>query len=1013
MEEYTLDMHLKQCCEQYKNYENLNSTWSLNRNSCADALETVIITYPHFSMHDVSHAETIINKIEKLLGERIKLLSPTDTWLLLHAAYTHDLGMIVRWKEIEQVWESDEFQSFLRDNKNNSETELQEACQYICRQKEFDVSNFLWPLKMYKYVRLVNAAYFRNTHGELSGKYIKDLHDSLGLDLGHNGMIPNRLIKLLGKICETHTLNPDKILSLDYKTDGFGMDYAHPRLIAMLLRLGDLLDIDNNRFNETAMQVIGGLPESSTPHIEKHKATSHLLVTPEEIQFSSDCVSSDAYMEIRKFITWLEQEVAFFSINWSKIVPQNFTGHAPAFDKKELFINGKPDVDGVEGLKFYISQEKAFNIIEGSNIYEDKFVFIREVIQNAIDASKMQMWNDLQSGFYNAWIDEEIDLFKIQPYEIDEKIYNNYPITIKIQVLANEEIEVTVSDRGTGISIDDFKRMCNVGTSNAGSKQISDTIKIMPKWLCPTAGFGIGLQAIFLVSKEFEIYTSNGIDSYCASVQSANRGGNVRIQRASEKLKRGTTIKITFKIPEEYRYSVAGITYNYLTEQYDPIKDNHIGEVRLLESIMANCGDVMFPITVDVSEKNIETMSIARKFPVLRGNVEDWNDDDKYKWKFKDGYSSICLWDKENAAYGEFNLDFVDIARISLFFKGVTIKNNPMHVSYLFGGIDLYGLETKSSLALNRENLTRRGRIAAQNIFNSMVNFYKKVVIEKLNKDENIPDGFNLYAFWLLCNAEEQGELQKHIVQKITVKVPVIIYEQNGYVTKEVPVKEIIANLNEYYCANLSHFKDRQVYEITRKSFKEIERILKKSDGKYNVIVDEYLTNNLIKNKRCSELILPVENEKLILYRFAVNEKTLIHIDMQTKYHLLCGLNFNIVGFDYPRSSSEPSMRYAIPAMEEYAAIAVSQLLPGISYPYYTASFYIIAPFNREELLQLPKDSQDGFVTAVLSLKTFEKLIDIVLEKAVFFGKYNREDVIAGYKKLLIDYYDLVISKVK
>ena len=57
-----------------------------------------------------------------------------------------------------------------------------------------------------------------------------------------------------------------------------------------------------------------------------------------------------------------------------------------------------PDIEGTTDLKIAISQEKAFDIIEGYNIYDDKFVFIREVIQNALDATKLKLWQDLKNG---------------------------------------------------------------------------------------------------------------------------------------------------------------------------------------------------------------------------------------------------------------------------------------------------------------------------------------------------------------------------------------------------------------------------------------------------------------------------------------------------------------------------------------------------------------------------------------------------------------------------------------
>lgn len=65
-------------------------------------------------MHDASHSEAIISKMEMLLGDRIERLSPTDTWLLLHAAYTHDLGMILTWDDVKKLGNRPNFRTLLQ-----------------------------------------------------------------------------------------------------------------------------------------------------------------------------------------------------------------------------------------------------------------------------------------------------------------------------------------------------------------------------------------------------------------------------------------------------------------------------------------------------------------------------------------------------------------------------------------------------------------------------------------------------------------------------------------------------------------------------------------------------------------------------------------------------------------------------------------------------------------------------------------------------------------------------------
>lgn len=100
---YKLEQHLAEICNSNATYANLLSVWNINKKMCQDVLSTVVMNYPHYTKHDISHCEAIITNIEMLLGEdAIKVLSPTDTWLLLHAAYLHDIGMVIECKKIEK-----------------------------------------------------------------------------------------------------------------------------------------------------------------------------------------------------------------------------------------------------------------------------------------------------------------------------------------------------------------------------------------------------------------------------------------------------------------------------------------------------------------------------------------------------------------------------------------------------------------------------------------------------------------------------------------------------------------------------------------------------------------------------------------------------------------------------------------------------------------------------------------------------------------------------------------------
>lgn len=381
---YKLEQHLTEICNSSATYKNLLSVWNINKKMCQDVLNTVVMNYPHYTNHDVSHCEAIITNIEMLLGEKvIRALSPTDTWLLLQAAYLHDIGMVIECKKIEQNWESKEFQEYLHEMEDSNDDSMAKNAKFINSLgdklgKKENVSS--WPVHVRNAVTLLIAEYYRRKHAETSGSYVKDMGSMFHLDFSFNNLIQERLIQLLGDIICLHTQSGRKILDLDYRTNGFNADYAHPRFIAQMLRMGDLLDADNNRFNSTNEFVFGEIPDSSKNHWEKHKSARHILITPDIIEYRADCESEQVYRETRNFLSWLKEEVEFWALNWKSIMPANINGSAPKLGKCELLLNGVPDIQGLSDLQFSISPEKAFEIIEGSNLYEDRFVFLREVI---------------------------------------------------------------------------------------------------------------------------------------------------------------------------------------------------------------------------------------------------------------------------------------------------------------------------------------------------------------------------------------------------------------------------------------------------------------------------------------------------------------------------------------------------------------------------------------------------------------------------------------------------------
>ena len=100
---------------------------------------------------------------------------------------------------------------------------------------------------------MITADYVRSHHEERSKKFFENLSKTIGIEVTEN-----RLYNLLGKVVYSHGRDLDYIFKeLPKETNGFGYVKIYPQFIALLLRIGDLLDMDNNRFDIMLLQHFG------------------------------------------------------------------------------------------------------------------------------------------------------------------------------------------------------------------------------------------------------------------------------------------------------------------------------------------------------------------------------------------------------------------------------------------------------------------------------------------------------------------------------------------------------------------------------------------------------------------------------------------------------------------------------------------------------------------------------------------------------------------------------------
>lgn len=540
----TIERKLKaysECQDHIERHEVLWHEWNHNKRWLIQVQQLILPSFPSYSRHDVSHSEAVLHNIEMILGEEnINNLSATDCFVLLHTVYIHDIGMCITHEDKVNILKDGKFHEYLEQLAQSGSTDmgyyakilLQECFRREPSKTEEDKRYILnKKLEVYYAITYLIAEYRRKEHGDVSGdrllKWI-DKPDKLGVGFS-TIELPNRLFHIIANCAAAHTKwDFEEVMKLKQEDSGFVLDYVHPRFIAVLLQLGDALDMDNDRFHPLTKEYLGKIPEMSVRHYGKHKSIKRLRINNQKISINANCETQDELRLVRTECDGIQEILKNATFYWSVIKPKDSNMCLPTIDRTELLLNGNQIPAELVKAQFEISQEKAFELIKGNNIYIDEhFVFLRELLQNAVDATKIQYFRDCKRRLQRININEE-DAFA-NPISIGKIIKpTEYPIDIELSMkkcsgndyeditdedlknpenqLANYEcgVLVKITDYATGISEEDIKQIANVGSSYNSKRE---EIKTMPIWLQPTGTFGIGLQSVFLSGKVLKATT--------------------------------------------------------------------------------------------------------------------------------------------------------------------------------------------------------------------------------------------------------------------------------------------------------------------------------------------------------------------------------------------------------------------------------------------------------------------------------------------------------------------------
>lgn len=753
MHSKTLESHLRDACKSHPQLKRLKSQWNIDKELISNALQNITQIFPHFSRHDASHSKQILVNIERILGEKIKFLSATDTWLILESAYNHDIGMVITEKQIQDL-NTPEFQSFLDHLIFQKENPLSEFAQkWKNGSIQLSIGSKAHEINR-EYIQLI-AEWFRRKHAGSSSKIVRDPMNEIGLNSPRNELLPSRLFGILSDICRSHGENFDYVLKLPFAEVGIATEDCHPRFVACLLRIADLLDIDDNRFCPVMLRTCGSsLPDLSALHVEKHQSIRRFRLDSERIQIELECPTPESYEITHDWFKWLEDEYHNQTQFWNKIVPSNDFGTLPTLSTPTVKI-APPYVVISPGEKpqFKIDTDAILELVRGTGLYSSKHECIREILQNAVDASLIALW-----------IEHENEIKDLEPTTPQmTSLFDKYRINIDIRdcISDSSTLLLKVTDKGIGIDFQTIKYIFSVGSS-AKNWEKQKIINEMPTWYKPSGAFGLGIQSIFLLSDEFIIKSKSRITNECHVIEFYKSEKNKilikNIEASNEPY--GTSIEIRVKaekFPNQMQNTQKYTAMHQEINRYDFTNEDSDLSIYEKTMIINSINEFNFYSPIKIEGLN-EAGQKGKRYFCKKSNTILSN------VKFIEGHGSITSY-----------------------FRGQKFEKFNRYVDFVNLEIDFYGYPSKEFLTYNRENILPNMRCKAYIDTLTALQNYIEAEFESIDEKQK-PTAAIFYYFYFSNTLKDNPDYISTYMWKYEVLL------HNGKKT----LKELIDNFDKY-----------------------------------------------------------------------------------------------------------------------------------------------------------------------------------------------------------------------
>ncbi|MFZ3148647.1 MAG: ATP-binding protein [Methanothrix sp.] len=428
--------------------------------------------FPEYTPHDEQyHLKRLFYVADTVLGKnRIEAMNAGELFVLAVALYGHDWGMAVNEieknyiitnevpndKNLGDLWilpdEKDRFRKFARD------------------QQLIDSDNKLKDIPIEKW-----REYVRRTHAFRSGARIRKFFEP----------IDGGVADAAARVCIGHWLNFEDLQDHDSYPINYSVmrDQVNLRALAVYLRLIDLLDLAEDRTPYVIWKFVAPRDSRSKMAWDKHRALRSVTCPSYQegrvIRVDGSTDSHEVYAALEDLRIWCETQ--FRGCN-DLLARMNDPRH-----KLDIYhIDWHVEARGFKktSIGFQFDRERMFEIL-GNEIYQgDPYVFLRELLQNSIDAIRMR--REILRKYA-----------KIEPVNLG---------VIRVTVRHQDNNDAIITWRDDGIGMDEYIIQNYLAVAGKSYYRSQDFEKVGLE-MDPISRFGIGILSCFIVADSIEIET--------------------------------------------------------------------------------------------------------------------------------------------------------------------------------------------------------------------------------------------------------------------------------------------------------------------------------------------------------------------------------------------------------------------------------------------------------------------------------------------------------------------------